>query len=80
MNGVSLSPASLLASGGLITAFTTADQENLNQLCLVFVKKLVARAGLEPRIASFNLNRSQMRYAHDLVRHELVRYELVRQY
>jgi len=66
--------ASLLASGRRpITTLTTADPENLNQLCLVFVKKFVALAGsplpdqLEPRIASFKLNRSQTRYARDLV-------------
>jgi len=54
VNGVSLPPASLLllASGSRpITALTTADQENLDPLCLVFVRKLVA--GLEARIASF---------------------------
>jgi len=71
-------PASLLASERRpITTFTTADQENLDQMCLVFVRRLAA---LEPRIASFKLNRSQTRYAHDLVRHELVSHELVRQY
>jgi len=72
---------SLLASGRRpITALTTADQENVDQLCLVFVRKLVGRAGLEPRISSFKLNRSQILYAHDLVRHEIVRHEPVRQY
>jgi len=56
VNGVSLPPTSLLASGRRpITALTTADQENLDQLCFVFVSKLVARAMLELRIASFNV-------------------------
>jgi len=81
VNGVSLPPASLLASGRRpITALTTADQEFVYNLCLVLVRKLDARTRLEPRIALFKLNRSQTRYAHDLVRDELVSHELVRQY
>jgi len=68
VNGVSLPPASLLASWRRpITALTTADQENLDQLCLIFVRELVALAGLEPHIASSKLNRSQTRYAHSRV-------------
>jgi len=55
-------PAGLLASERRpITALTTADQEHLDQLCLVFVRKLVPPTGLEPRIALFKLNRSQTR-------------------
>jgi len=81
LHGVSLPPASLLASGHRpITALTVADQENVYQLCLVFVRKLVACAGLKPRIASFKLNRSQTLHAYNLVRHEIVSHELVRQY
>jgi len=58
-----------LAGVGLLQLLP--HQENLDQLCLVFERKVVARAGLEPCIASFKLNRSQMCYAHDLLRHEL---------
>jgi len=73
VNGVSLPPTSLLASGRRpITALTTADQETVDQLCVVFMRKC-----FEPWIASFKLNRSQTLYAHDLVKHELVRRELV---
>jgi len=57
-------PASLLVSERrLITAVTAADQEHLDQLCFVFLRKLVA---------SFQFNKSQTRNAHDLVRLELV--------
>jgi len=71
---VSSLPANLLASECRpITAVTTAD---LSCIC----EKISSSCGLEPRIASFKLNRSQTLYAHDLVRHELVRYEQVTQY
>jgi len=53
-----------------ITAVDTAD---LSCICEIIRRS----CGLEPRIASFKLNRNQTAYAHDLVRHEVVRRELV---